>query len=218
MADTLSLQEPIANPTAYPVTHLGQTMHSIEEPLLRTRTGETSGPPSAQTPSFSPLSRGRHLLVGVDDSEYSIEALKFAFIGYAKEGDRMTVVKAISPLPGQFGPTLPGDYRRDVGTDATISSYNAGPRFISLFDSQKMIELYEEVGKIRIEVGAERIPYRVDIRYGDPREILIEAVRTAIHGILIALGSNDSSAHPTIVSQNRSTRPVSLLGAAADPA
>ncbi|KNC98992.1 uncharacterized protein SPPG_05943 [Spizellomyces punctatus DAOM BR117] len=169
MADTLSLQESIANPTAYPVTDLGQTMYSNAEPLLRTRTGETSGPPSAQTPTFSPLSGGRHLLVGVDDSEYSIEALKFAFTGYAKEGDRMTVVKAISPLPGQFGPNLPGDYRRD-----------------------KMIELYEEVGKIRIEVGAERIPYRVDIRYGDPREILIEASKQ-IHPTCIIVGSRGRS-------------------------
>lgn len=59
-------------------------MPSLEEkPLtIDTTTSPTSTSASQQSPLFSPaLSGVRHLLVGLDESEHSIEALKFAFTG-----------------------------------------------------------------------------------------------------------------------------------------
>ncbi|KAL2912455.1 hypothetical protein HK105_208027 [Polyrhizophydium stewartii] len=106
---------------------------------------------------------GRHLMVAVDLSEHSFEAVSFAFDSIAREGDVVSVVQAIPPIEGQFGRIeTPGEKRQDA-----------------------MVSLHEKVRGIRNGLGRKNIPFRTDVEYGDARKVVLELVEASQATILI---------------------------------
>ncbi|EGF76713.1 hypothetical protein BATDEDRAFT_92374 [Batrachochytrium dendrobatidis JAM81] len=105
----------------------------------------------------------RHLMVAVDLSNYSFEAVKFTFENVARQNDVVSVVQIIRPLEGSHGKSeTPSDKRTDA-----------------------MISLHDQVKKIRNDLGKQVIPFRVDVGWGDARKIVLEMLDVHKATILI---------------------------------
>ncbi|KAJ1337012.1 hypothetical protein BSLG_006772 [Batrachochytrium salamandrivorans] len=143
----------------------------------------------------------RHLMIAVDLSDYSFEAIRFAFDNVARPNDVVSVVQVIHPVDGFYGKTeTPGAKRQDA-----------------------MISLHDSVKKIRNDLGKQVIPFRVDVGWGDARKIVLELAeahkatilivgsrgRTSLAGALLGSVSQFLLSHakvPVIVVRNPTTK------------
>ncbi|KAH9265476.1 hypothetical protein BASA84_001614 [Batrachochytrium salamandrivorans] len=125
----------------------------------------------------------RHLMIAVDLSDYSFEAIRFAFDNVARPNDVVSVVQVIHPVDGFYGKTeTPGAKRQDA-----------------------MISLHDSVKKIRNDLIV------LELAEAHKATILIVGSRgrTSLAGALLGSVSQFLLSHakvPVIVVRNPTTK------------
>eukprot|EP00842_Homolaphlyctis_polyrhiza_P003542 jgi/Hompol1/4189/HPOL_007014-RA len=118
-----------------------------------------------------------HIMVAVEGSDHAMLAAKFTFQRIAQEGDVVTIVQAISPKEGHHGTSEePGIIRREV-----------------------MIELHQQIKSLRDSLGRSNVPFRVDVDWGDPRNVVL-ALADKYDADLLIVGTRGKSMMAGMVS------------------